>query len=269
MATTIAISGKGGSGKTTLAAMIVRLLCSQSHVAPLVRFAKQSSGGAILAVDADPNSSLGLMCGLEPGGIVAEVREKVLEKPPGNAGMDRVRSFEYGIQQVITEANGFDLLTMGRPEGPSCYCAVNNILRAFLDKVSSQYRYVIIDNEAGMEHLSRRTTNNVDLLCIVVEPTSLGTLTAQRIFELAKQLPISVKQIGVIWNKTVPIENRNLKIGNCQLETFGGVPYDKAVFDASMQGKTVFDLEDNSPAFVAVRKILECKLNLKSVTHEA
>ena len=250
MATTIAISGKGGSGKTTLAAMIVRLLCSQSH-------------GAILAVDADPNSSLGLMCGVEPGGIIAEVREKILEKPPGNAGMDRVRSFEYGIQQVITEANGFDLLTMGRPEGPGCYCAANNLLRKFLDKLSSQYQYVIIDNEAGMEHLSRRTTNNVDLLCIVAEPTALGALTARRIFELAKQLPIRAGEIGVIWNKA---ESAG---GLDEIETFGCVPFDQVIFDASMQSKTVFDLEEDSPAFSAVRKILKHKLNLKSVSRKA
>ena len=257
MATTIAISGKGGSGKTTLAAMIIRSLLARE------------SNRAVLAVDADPNSCLGLTCGVRPAATIAEIREEVLEKPAGNAGMDRVRSFEYGIQQAITEANGFDLLTMGRPEGPGCYCAANNLLRKFMDKLSSQYQYVVIDNEAGMEHLSRRTTNNIDLLYIIAEPTALGVITTQRIFELARTLPISVKEIGVIWNNTVPIENRKLKIENCQLETFGGVPYDKAVFDASMQGKTVFDVEENSPAFSAVRKILERTLNLKSVKREA
>jgi len=248
MATTIAISGKGGSGKTTLAAVIIRLLCDQS-------------AGAVLAVDADPNSCLGLTMGVEPVGIVAEVREKVIEKSPGSVaassqGMDRVRSFEYGIQQAITEAKGFDLLTMGRPEGPGCYCAANNLLRTFMDKLSSAYGFVVIDNEAGMEHLSRRTTNNVDLLCIVAEPTDLGVVTAQRIFELAKQLPISVKEIGVIWNRA---ESSKQLDG---IEVFGYVPYDQAVLDASMQGKTIFDLETNSPAFLSVRKILEKKLNL-------
>jgi CO dehydrogenase maturation factor len=177
--------------------------------------------------------------------------------------MDRLRSFEYDIQQAITEVNGFDLLTMGRPEGPNCYCAVNNLLRKFLDELSSAYSFVVIDNEAGMEHLSRRTTNNIDLLCIAAESTPIGAITTRRIFELAKQLPISVKQIGVIWNNTLPvddgrltIENRKSKIEN-NIETLGCVPYDKAVFETSMQGKTIFELEDNSPAFLAVRKILE------------
>jgi len=181
MTTTIAISGKGGSGKTTVAAMIVRLL-------------REQGAGPILAVDADANSCLGLTLGVEPAGTIAEIRENARKKSPSSSGVDKLRAVELGIQQAITEASGFDLLTMGRPEGPACYCAVNNLLRQFLDKLSSQYQFVIIDNEAGMEHLSRRTTNNVDLLYIVTEATSLGALTAQRIFALAKQLPIVVKE---------------------------------------------------------------------------
>jgi len=143
---------------------------------------------------------------------------------------------------------------MGRPEGPSCYCAVNNILRQFLDRLSSQYGFVIIDNEAGMEHLSRRTTNNVDLLCIVAEQTPLGELTARRILALARQLPISVKRIGVIWNRTNNFEKLD------DIEIFGCVPYDDAVFNASIQGKTIFDIERNNPALAAVKGILEQKL---------
>ncbi len=99
--------------------------------------------------------------------------------------MDRVRSFQYGIQQALTEANGFDLLTMGHPEGPSCYCAANNLLRQFMDELSETYSFVVLDNEAGMEHLSRRTTNNVDLLCIIADPNPIGEMTARRISGLA------------------------------------------------------------------------------------
>jgi len=250
MATTIAISGKGGSGKTTLAAMIVRLLCSRTDK-------------AVLAVDADPNSSLGLTMGVRPTGTIADIREYARTKKTGNGGMDKVRTFEYGIQQAITEAKGFDLLTMGRPEGPDCYCAVNNLLRKFLDNLSSAYDFVVVDNEAGMEHLSRRTTNNVDLLCIVAEPTSLGVLTARRISDLAKGLPIIVKQIGLIWNNNrgpLPVTrdtSDERRATSDEIETFGCVPYDQSVLDISMQGKTIFDLEDNGPAISAVRKILE------------
>jgi len=250
MATTIAISGKGGSGKTTIAAMIIRALTEQS-------------AGPVLAVDADPNSCLGLTMGIEVSTTVAEIREKARSKEPNTEGMDRIRLFEYGLQQAVIEAKGFDLLTMGRPEGPDCYCAVNNLLRRFLDKISTQYSFVVIDNEAGMEHLSRRTTNNVELLCIVAEAGPIGTITARRISSLAERLPISVKQTGVIWNDTFGISDSRFPIETCQLETFGCVPYDKAVFDASMQGKTIFELDYNGPAFSAVRRILETKLNLK------
>jgi len=243
MATTIAISGKGGTGKTTMAAMIIRILCEQYE-------------GSVLAVDADPNSCLGMTMGLEPVGTIAEVREKAAEKTVSNAAVDRVRSFQYGIQQLVTEGTRFDLLTMGQPEGPGCYCAANNLLRNFLDKLSTSYRFVVMDNEAGMEHLSRRTTNSVDILCIIAEATNIGTITARRIFELSKRLPISVKETGVIWNR---INSANELNG---IEIFGSVPYDDTVFDASMQGKTIFDIEQNSPAFVALHKILRKKLKI-------
>jgi CO dehydrogenase maturation factor len=240
---TIAISGKGGSGKTTLAAMIVR------HIV-------MRAAGPVLAVDADPNSCLGLMLGVEPTGTIAQLREQAAAKGRAASGVDRLRSFEYGLQQVITEAKGFDLLTMGRPEGPGCYCSANNILRTFLDKTSSQYKYVVIDNEAGMEHLSRRTNGNVDVLCIVAEQTAVGETTARRILELARELPIAIKRIGVVWNKAE--QDRRLE----GIDTFGAVPFDEALLDASVKGKTIFDIGEHSPALSAVGTMLDDKLNL-------
>lgn len=242
MATTIAISGKGGSGKTTIAAMIIRSLL------------QKADNRAVLAVDADPNSCLGIMLGAEPANTIADIREQARSKTPTNSGMDRLRTVEYGIQQSITESKGFDLLTMGRPEGPDCYCAVNNMLRKFLDNLSSQYQYVIIDNEAGMEHLSRRTTNNVDLLCIVAEPTPIGSVTAERISNLAGKLPISVGRIGVLWNKT---PNMMEYSAPNDVDSFGNIPYDKVLFKDSTHGKTVFDLSDDNPAFLLVQEMLD------------
>jgi CO dehydrogenase maturation factor len=245
-ATTIAISGKGGSGKTTVASMIIRALLEQAGKVN------------VLAVDADPNSCLALALGVEPSGTIAEIREQARSKSPSAPGMDKLRMFEYGIQQAITEAEGFDLLVMGRPEGPDCYCAVNNMLRRFLDKLSSQYQFVVIDNEAGMEHLSRRTTNNVDLLCVVSEPTPLGCITTQRIVELAGKLPIAVKEIGVVWNRTKEVGHPGPQLD--QIEVFGYVPEDKEVLDVSMNIKSIFELRMNNPAFMAIQTMLEQKL---------
>ena len=241
MATTIAISGKGGSGKTTLSAMIIRLLIEQSM-------------GSVLAVDADPNSCLGLTMGVEVTDTIAGIREQARTKTPGNTGIDKTRLLEYGIQQAITEAKGFDLLTMGHPEGPSCYCAANNLLRSFMDKLSNVYSFVVLDNEAGMEHLSRRTTNNVDILFIIADPCTIGRITAKRIFDLTRQLPITVKHTGIIWNRADSIYNM---VG---IESFGFVPYDKEILDCSMQSRTIFDIEINSPAFLAMREIIEQEL---------
>jgi len=241
MATTIAISGKGGSGKTTLAALMVRALIGRSQK-------------AILAVDADPNSCLGRTLGVEPEIIIAELRENALQRTPNSAGMDRPRAFEYGIQQAVTEAKGFDLIAMGRPEGPGCYCAVNNLLRKFLDDLSASYGFVVMDNEAGMEHLSRRTTNNIDVLFIVAEATALGVLTAERIAEAVRKLPISVGEYGVVWNRA---ENgRDLE----GLGSFGHVPYDEVLMEASMRGQSILEIGQDSRAFSAVLKILDEKL---------
>ena len=239
MAMTIAVSGKGGSGKTTFSAMLMRSLL------------ERAPGRAVLGVDADSNSCLGITLGVELIGTIADVRDQARALKPTNAGMDRVRTVEYGIQQSLTESRGFDLLTMGRPEGPDCYCAVNNMLRRFLDELGSQYEFVVIDNEAGMEHLSRRTTNNVDMLCIVAEPTPVGEVTARRIYQLVKKLPIVVNKTALVWNRAENGKETD------DIDILGHIPYDDAVSNVSMQGKTVFDLDENSPALVAARRIID------------
>jgi CO dehydrogenase maturation factor len=239
---TIAISGKGGSGKTTIAAMMVRVLVER--------------GKSVLAVDADPNSTLGAALGTEPAACIADLREGSARQAPAT---DRIRSLEYAIQQAVTEGRGFDLLAMGRPEGPGCYCAVNNLLRTFLDKLAGAYDLTIIDNEAGMEHLSRRTTNDVDLLCVAAEPTAAGIATADRILELAGQLPIAVKKSGIIWNK-VPeagAGKMNYLSQRSGIAVLGRVPYDTRVYEASVEGKTIFDIDGGTAAMAAAAEIIE------------
>ena len=237
MPKTIAISGKGGAGKTTLSAMIIRAL-------------SEMPSSTVLAVDGDPNSCLGITLGVEPVGTVSQIREQTRAKKPETGGMDRVHSFEYGIQQMLTESKGFDLLTMGQPEGPDCYCAANNLLRQFLDKLSNSYDFVVVDNEAGMEHLSRRTTNNVDFLFILADPTPIGQVTAKRIFQLAKTLPINVEKMGILWNRTDALHQLD------GMEIFGSIPFDQAVLDSSMQGKNVFEIDSKSIAFSAIKQII-------------
>src|SRR3990172_6196597 len=162
MAYVIALSGKGGTGKTSIAALTVRYL-------------REKKRGPVLAVDADSNSCLNEALGVQIHATIGHLREDSLKNiragtaRPGGMSMEQL--FDYQVQQSVIESDGFDLMVMGRPEGPGCYCAANNIICKYTDKLSEDYPYVVIDNEAGMEHLSRRTTHAVDLLLIISDPT--------------------------------------------------------------------------------------------------
>ena len=176
----IAVAGKGGTGKTTFASLLVRAL-------------KEAGVRPILAVDADPNSSLAEALGVESGLALAEIREQG-SSPEGSpaSGVGRARALEDEIQRAIVESEGFDLITMGRGEGPRCYCYVNNLLRQSLDRLTGEYAAVVLDNEAGMEHLSRRTTRDVDVLVLVGDPTMPSLRAVRRILELSHQLPVRI-----------------------------------------------------------------------------
>jgi len=247
----IAISGKGGVGKTTFAALVVRHLARERR-------------RPVLAVDADPNATLGSLLGVEVEASVADIREETLEKKNAiPAGMSKDRFIELRIQQCIVEEHGFDLLTMGRPEGPGCYCFVNNLLRRYLERAAADYPYVVIDNEAGMEHLSRRTDSSVDLLFIVTEPTVIGAATAGRIANLATSLPIAVKRMAIVVNRVGDqgmAEAVRAKLAEAGPPVVGELPFDQIVLDASMNGTSVLDLPGDSPMLVAVREILEAQL---------
>ncbi len=244
MKATIAVSGKGGAGKTTISAIIMRELIGRSPQ-------------AVLGVDADPNACLAMTLGVNVEGSISDLREKARSQDPSNAGIDRLTSFEYGLEQVLTEAKGFDLVTMGHPEGRSCYCAANNLLRKYLDKLALQYSFVVMDNEAGMEHLSRRTTNDIDLLCIVADPGPIGEITVKRISDLVKTLETRVNKVGVIWNRAEDVTELD------GIVNLGAVPFDEQLRQVSMQGKSVFEVDKDSPAISAVREILNHNLDLE------
>jgi len=206
MAYIIAIAGKGGVGKTTISAMLVQ------HLLKIDK--------PVLAVDADPNSNLNVALGMGYEETVADIREEVKKQTPDN--FSKGEFFGLRLEEAISEGNGFDLLVMGRPEGPGCYCAINNILREYLAKAAKKYKFVVIDNEAGMEHLSRRTANDIDLLLLVSDPTVVGINSAINAFNTAKSAGIKVKNISLIINKSrfklgpdklELIEKSGLKIG--------------------------------------------------------
>ncbi|HIJ59855.1 MAG TPA: AAA family ATPase, partial [Nitrospirae bacterium] len=185
MAYTIAFAGKGGTGKTSLAALTIKYLLSKRKY-------------PILAVDADSNSCLNEAIGVDVHTTIGKLREESLDivrsgtDRPGGMSMEQL--FDYQVQQSLIESKGFDLLVMGRPEGQGCYCAANNIIRKYTDLLSQKYPYVVIDNEAGMEHLSRRTTHAVDLLIMVSDATIKGVTTLKRIDDLVDELKLDIKK---------------------------------------------------------------------------
>lgn len=189
MSKIIAIAGKGGVGKTTIAGLFIRFLVKQK-------------AGSVLAVDADPNSNLGDILGLHPtqdiGKIIDDISKNINQIP---VSMSKDEFISYRIQMTLDEAEGFDVLTMGRPEGPGCYCYVNNVLRQTLLKLMSSYDYIVIDNAAGFEHLSRRTVKKIDIVIVVSDNTVQGLKAARRIFDLVKELNIEYKQIFLVLNR--------------------------------------------------------------------
>ncbi len=247
MAFNIAVAGKGGTGKSTLSAL-------------MVRYITEELGKPVSAVDADPNASLGSLLGLQVQSTVADIRDDIVDKKVDLSGMSKDRYIEYAIEESIVEKDKFDLLTMGRPEGPKCYCYVNNLLRKYLDKVGTTYPFVVTDNEAGMEHLSRRTTNNIDLLMIVSEPTIVGALTMQRIIQLADSLPITLRKKICVMNR-VPRngihENVQQKLDSLGIEISAVLPFDEEVYNAAASGVSVFGVSRENALYTKLRDFLQ------------
>ncbi len=257
MTTTIALAGKGGVGKTTVAGMVIKYLA-------------QNQTDSILAIDADPSSNLNMVLGLDLEWTVGDIREDMLEQvksslTSGGAAMGTMPGgtskrdyLDYHIRSALAEGSRFDLIAMGRGEGPGCYCAVNHNLREVIDSMSKHYAYVVIDNEAGMEHLSRRTTRDVQHLLIVSDPTQRGLVAAQRIADMRKELDINVVNAWLILNRLPGDMPPDLKtfVEKMDVPLLGVIPADEALTAFEFSGRPLVELGDESPVYRAVAKMM-------------
>ncbi len=243
----VAVAGKGGTGKTTVAGLVIRELVRREL-------------GRILAIDADPNSNLNELLGCEVNGTIGQLEAKFNQKkndiPPG---MSKKRWMELKLQQLIIEDKGKDLLVMGRGEGPKCYCAVNNILRSYLDSLRKNYDFVVLDNEAGMEHLSRRTTSGIDVLLTVCDPNPVALKAAERIDELIEELEVEISRNYLVLNEVpenLPEKTRE-RINELGIEVLGRIPKDEKLRQLSWESRPLEELEDDSPAAEVVSRMVE------------
>jgi len=240
----VALAGKGGVGKSTLSALLVRELASRSKK-------------VVLAVDADPNSNLGEKLGAVVERTVGDLREDLLKRSEEvTAGGSKQEAMLYQLRLAMVEGREFDLVTMGRSEGRGCYCYINNLLRTYLDSIMSDYPYVVIDNEAGMEHLSRRTCQRMDALIVVSDPTKVGLMTAGRILDLAKEMELSVGTTVLVINRVRGELPQALRDAIPQgFEEVVLVPHDQAVEDLASSGGPLSSLPRTSAAAAAVHKL--------------
>lgn len=249
---TIALAGKGGVGKTTVAAMLVRYLIERRL-------------GTVLAIDADPSSNLHMALGLPPAKSVGAIREELLNSVDRNEVGVAVSRYDYlnlQIRMAMEEGDTVDLIAMGRPEGPGCYCPVNHMLRDIVDRVSTTYDFIMMDNEAGMEHLSRRTTRDVDVLIVVTDPTVRGIAAAEAMDRLTYELSIGVKRKGLVVNRapeTMP-EPLQTAIDKCGLELWATLPEDPLVNEYDAYGKPLATLPSDAPVVQAIERLAETVL---------
>jgi CO dehydrogenase maturation factor len=242
----IAVAGKGGTGKTTIAALLITQLVLKNK-------------GPVLAIDADPDSNLGDLLGIEPEQSIGDLREEVLDAMKRlPAGMTKASYVEAGLHQIIAEADGFDLITMGRGEGSGCYCALNNMIRKFSDDLTPSYKWVVMDNEAGLEHLSRRTTRNVDALLVVVSDNPLSLHSAEKIQAITEDLEARIRRKYIITNM---IPDARMEVFKRRLEPFRiphliDIPYDPELEEAIFQGKPLKNL-NGSPIMKTIQTIIE------------
>jgi CO dehydrogenase maturation factor len=242
----IAVSGKGGTGKTTLAALILRYLLRKNYK-------------PILAVDADPNSNFGDALGVKVESTVGKVLDGFLkEKENLPTGVVKESLIDYKLSEILVEEKGFDLLSMGQGEGPGCYCYPNSVIRNYIEKLASNYKYVVIDNEAGMEHISRRTNGSLDLLFLVSDPSMKGIRTCKKLEDLVKELGLNIKKTYLLINRVsndlpgqIVEEVKRLSLNLLEI-----IPEDEHIVDYELRGIPMLQMEESSPSVMKLNDAL-------------
>ncbi len=249
----IAVAGKGGSGKTSTASLIIRYL-------------KNHKPGPILAVDADANANLGDSLGLSVeetiGSIIASFNEEKMKIPPG---LTKEAYLEVRLNETMVESTGLDIIAMGRGEGTGCYCYPNTVLKKFIDSLMTNYTYMVMDNEAGMEHLSRRTTEDIDELLIISDHSVKGIRTVARIRDLVSELKLVVKRQSVIINFAPKVIDSHItrELSELGLEPIATIPFDEELHQYDLEQQPLLELPDTSKAVQAIGNLMAKVLNQK------
>ncbi len=245
----IAVAGKGGTGKTAIAALLIR---------ELIKAHENEEDVCILAVDADADSNLPDALGISYDKTLGDIREGLLEEKQRDITLDIRSKFEGTIAEIIVEEARYDLLVMGRPEGPGCYCSVNHLIRIVIDTLTKNYDYTVIDCEAGLEHLSRRTTRDVDVMLVVLDTTLKSMKTALRLKKIAEEIDVDVKELLVVANKIPDDAVKGVveKAKDYGLEIADVVPFDPLITEYDAKGIPIVDLPDDSSVVAAVRRLV-------------
>lgn len=245
----IAITGKGGTGKTTVASILLNRLIARNCL-------------PVLAVDADPNTCLDTALGVRVEKTVGSVREdaKIISGKGIASGIDKQRLLELKIAESLVESRDFDLIAMGRPEGPGCYCYANNVLKSVLNEVISQYPYVVLDNEAGLENLSRRIIRKVDLMVIVTDPSGIGFETVKRLHTLAREMEIEYDRLAIVVNRIrgnkLPEYTAAVK-ESTEADFIVSLSDDREIAELAENGRSLMSLNEKNPVVVNLDSFLE------------
>ena len=248
---TIAVAGKGGVGKTTTCGMIIDYLCSKKQ-------------GPILVVDADANSNLNEVLGVEVDTTLGDIREEMARAEMRGdvipTGMTKADYAEFKFNSALIEEDDFDMLVMGRTQGKGCYCYVNGVLKTQVDKYAKNYRYLVMDNEAGLEHVARGTLPHVDTMLLVSDCSRRGVQAVARLAEMIREMELKPTQMGVIINRApggVLDDGVRAEVEKYGLTLFGVLPQDEAVYRCDCDGKPSARLPENNPVKVALRGVMQ------------